>query len=250
MTVSPLVGMRIWVAFLTFINFSVVISLYSYSAHLASVLRKEGFFDESYSRPHWRDWVSIITAVIVFAIYAYSVWTRNKTTSLIQNRFLRAVLILIPTCLLLYVECSYLNDIIESYNSLDQRLKENFNDPEDYEFFRTNVFECPKEVPFCFLSLSSVFLGVITGSFILIEVIMSLFMRRAQPTNYGHGVSKDYVEAMTWCRKAAEQGHADGQFCIGQMFENGLGMTKDMAKALKWYKKAAKQEDHICIMFI
>ncbi|KAF9900416.1 hypothetical protein EC991_007350 [Linnemannia zychae] len=182
MAASPLVGMRIWVAFLTFINLSVVIGLYSYSAHLASVLRKEGMLDESYIRYNWHDYASIVTAVIVFAIYAYSVWTRNKTTSLIQNRFLRAVLILIPTCLLLYVECSYVNALIKAQKFRDQRLKERYSNPEDYEFFRTNVFECPKEVPFCFLSFSSIFLGIITGSFILIEVIMSLFMRRAQPT--------------------------------------------------------------------
>ena len=34
----------------------------------------------------------------------------------------------------------------------------------------------------------------------------------------------------------AEQGHADAQFSLGFMYENGLG-----AEALKWYRLAAEQ---------
>ena len=57
----------------------------------------------------------------------------------------------------------------------------------------------------------------------------------------GQGVTKDYAEALKWFRKAAEQGHANGQNNLGFMYEMGYGVTKDYAEALKWFRKAAEQ---------
>lgn len=55
----------------------------------------------------------------------------------------------------------------------------------------------------------------------------------------GYGVTKDYAEAVKWYRKAAEQGHADGQNNLGFMYDYGYGVTKDISQAKYWYKKAA-----------
>ena len=76
----------------------------------------------------------------------------------------------------------------------------------------------------------------------------------------GEGVPKDYVEAVKWYRKAAEQGDAYGQkqlvkwyrkaaeqgvaiaqVNLGWMYDNGEGVPKDSSEATKWYRKAAKQ---------
>ena len=57
----------------------------------------------------------------------------------------------------------------------------------------------------------------------------------------GEGVPKDEAEAVNWYRKAAEQGHARGQFNLGLMYANGRGVTKDEAEAVNWYRKAAEQ---------
>jgi TPR repeat protein len=41
---------------------------------------------------------------------------------------------------------------------------------------------------------------------------------------YGQGVSKDYAQAVSWYRKAAEAGNAGGMNNLGYMYFNGLGV--------------------------
>ena len=58
-----------------------------------------------------------------------------------------------------------------------------------------------------------------------------------------NGKKKDYVEAMKWYRKAAEQGDTGGQNNLGYMYEHGYGVSQDYNEAVKWYRKAAEQGD-------
>lgn len=58
---------------------------------------------------------------------------------------------------------------------------------------------------------------------------------------YGDGVTQDDSQAVYWYEKAAEQGHTDAQFELGEMYENGDGVTQDDEQAVYWYKKAAEQ---------
>ena len=46
---------------------------------------------------------------------------------------------------------------------------------------------------------------------------------------------------MKWYRKAAEQGLAEAQYNLGQVYTKGDGVAKDMIEAVKWYRKAAEQ---------
>ena len=55
------------------------------------------------------------------------------------------------------------------------------------------------------------------------------------------GIAKKAYEAVQWYRKAAEQGHKDAQFKLGQFLCEGKGTAKDEKEGLVWYKKAAKQ---------
>ena len=48
---------------------------------------------------------------------------------------------------------------------------------------------------------------------------------------------------MKWYRKAAEQGHADAQRCLGGCYEEGDGVEQNTTEAVKWYRKAAEQGD-------
>jgi len=57
----------------------------------------------------------------------------------------------------------------------------------------------------------------------------------------GEGVAKDYVKAAEWYTKAAEQGHAEAQNNLGYCYYNGEGIDKDYVKAAEWYTKAAEQ---------
>jgi hypothetical protein len=57
----------------------------------------------------------------------------------------------------------------------------------------------------------------------------------------GEGVAKDPVEAVTWYRKAAEQGHTDAQLNLGGCFNNGQGVAKDPVEAVRWFRAAANK---------
>jgi TPR repeat protein len=55
------------------------------------------------------------------------------------------------------------------------------------------------------------------------------------------GPPEDYDEALKWFRKAADQGHAEAQYSIGNMYFFGEGVPEDLAEAFKWYRMAAEQ---------
>ena len=53
----------------------------------------------------------------------------------------------------------------------------------------------------------------------------------------GDGVTQDYKQAVKWYRKAAEQGFAEAQYNLGEMY----AVNQDYKQALKWLTKAAEQ---------
>ena len=57
----------------------------------------------------------------------------------------------------------------------------------------------------------------------------------------GEGVPEDDAQAVSWYRKAAEQGFAEAQYNLGVMYVNGTGVPEDDAQAVSWYRKAAEQ---------
>lgn len=54
---------------------------------------------------------------------------------------------------------------------------------------------------------------------------------------------QDYSQAITWFRKAADQGFEAAQVNLGAMYANGEGTPQDYEQALFWYSKAAQQGD-------
>jgi TPR repeat protein len=63
----------------------------------------------------------------------------------------------------------------------------------------------------------------------------------------GIGVGKDEQQAVVWYGKSAAQGNAAAQFNLGVLFENGRGTKVDFAKANQWYRKASVQGDALAI---
>ncbi len=59
----------------------------------------------------------------------------------------------------------------------------------------------------------------------------------------GWGVSQDYKIALKWFRLSAEQGVSVSQFSLGVMYQNGQGVVQDDKQAVKWYRLAAEQGD-------
>jgi len=57
----------------------------------------------------------------------------------------------------------------------------------------------------------------------------------------GQGVAKDDTQAVSWFRKAAEQGYPNAQYNLGVRYQEGKGVPKDEAQAKEWFRKAAAQ---------
>lgn len=55
------------------------------------------------------------------------------------------------------------------------------------------------------------------------------------------GVKRDFVQAVKWYSKAAEQGDVNGQFRLGVMYDNGYGVKQNYKEAIRWYGKSAEQ---------
>lgn len=56
----------------------------------------------------------------------------------------------------------------------------------------------------------------------------------------GHGTPRDYNEAQRWMQRAAQQGMADAQFLLGVMLVEGLGATGDAEQGRVWLRRAAE----------
>ena len=55
----------------------------------------------------------------------------------------------------------------------------------------------------------------------------------------GEEVPQDYLEAVKWYHRAAEQGHAFAQNNLGVMYAKGAGVPQDYARAHMWFNIAA-----------
>lgn len=64
---------------------------------------------------------------------------------------------------------------------------------------------------------------------------------RGEDHFYGRGGKRDKALGVECYRKAAELGHAEAQFLLGNCYSLGDGVDKDMAEAMKWYQKACDQ---------
>jgi hypothetical protein len=53
--------------------------------------------------------------------------------------------------------------------------------------------------------------------------------------------NKQYVKAFACYKPLAEQGNAAAQYNLGYMYDNGHGVPRDDGQAISWYKKAADQ---------
>ena len=69
----------------------------------------------------------------------------------------------------------------------------------------------------------------------------------------GNGVPRDYAQAVSWYRKAADQGDTDAQYALGVSNYNGEGVSKDNKLAYFWwllssaqgFEKAIERRDYL-----
>ena len=57
----------------------------------------------------------------------------------------------------------------------------------------------------------------------------------------GRGVPQDDAQGVWWTRKAVEQGHANAQHNLGIAYGTGRGVPQDDAQAVSWFRQAAEQ---------
>jgi TPR repeat protein len=63
-------------------------------------------------------------------------------------------------------------------------------------------------------------------------------------------VSQDYVEAVKWYRKAAAQGDASSQCCLGICYFYGDGVAMDYTKAAEFFHMASEQGNKTAINWL
>jgi len=55
----------------------------------------------------------------------------------------------------------------------------------------------------------------------------------------GVGVPRNFTLALSWYKRAGNQGLADGQYMAGRFYGGGRGVKQDPARALYWFELAA-----------
>ena len=63
----------------------------------------------------------------------------------------------------------------------------------------------------------------------------------------GEVFPKDYIQALHWFGKAAEQGHAQAQTNIGAFYEHGYGVDRDYKEAYFWTLLATASGDQLAL---
>jgi len=61
----------------------------------------------------------------------------------------------------------------------------------------------------------------------------------------GRGTSQDYAQGLKWIQMAAEHGLVKAQVSLGYLYLNGRGVPKDYSRAVEWLTKAAEQGDAV-----
>lgn len=56
-----------------------------------------------------------------------------------------------------------------------------------------------------------------------------------------YAVDGNYIKAVEYFQKAAEQGHTEAQLNLGYCYDKGYGVAQNYTEAAKWYHKAAEQ---------
>jgi len=85
--------------------------------------------------------------------------------------------------------------------------------------------------------------GIVNGKLSYINDIKSALVLFALGVKYERGVDEpvDIALAASCYRKAAERGHSEAQFKLGEMYFLGRGVENDNVQAFRWYREAAKQ---------
>jgi TPR repeat protein len=60
---------------------------------------------------------------------------------------------------------------------------------------------------------------------------------------FGHGVTQNNRQALTYFRRAADTGDLEAQVNLARLYEAGIGLRQNYPAAAEWYRRAADQGD-------
>ncbi|KAK5827786.1 hypothetical protein F5H01DRAFT_332248 [Linnemannia elongata] len=180
MAITPLKGMRVWVAFITFVSLAVTVAFYSFiDFHVRKARRESNYVASMWEYFVWQDYVLIVTSALLFLIYLSSLFINRHVVS---SKLLRAFLILIPAAFFLYVHATNIAVNVRIQNDINA-FKDSHGLDSNNE--KSNWLVCgdPSESAFvfCYLDNSLLLLGIIAGFFVVVEVVMS-FVMSPQPS--------------------------------------------------------------------
>ncbi|KAF9546131.1 hypothetical protein EC957_010117 [Mortierella hygrophila] len=169
-------GLRLWMAFVTLFNLSIIIAWCAYLIPLnnkyADIAAKADHDTYNDFNPiqryeyYWGDYAIIIASVVLFPAYLYSIWGKKP---LVSNKYTRAFLMLLPALFLIGVQLRQVDVTLMFIKFVvDRPRKSGFN-----------PFSCANSDGSvnadCALIQSHIFVPIVTGFFTIIEVAVTLF---------------------------------------------------------------------------
>lgn len=65
----------------------------------------------------------------------------------------------------------------------------------------------------------------------------------------GQGFEKNYILALEWYTKSANQGNSDAQNYVGECYQDGLSVSQDYRGAIIWFQKAVYNNENASAQF-
>ncbi|KAG0284272.1 hypothetical protein BGZ97_008247, partial [Linnemannia gamsii] len=169
MAISIVRKVRAFVLFLTAVNLGLTIATY---IHIGSLISRTNSPPSGIFPLQPIHYLEITTATFLFFGYIYSLF--GNLVKL--NRIVRALLMSILAIALLVVEIMFMIDQIQDNKTPD----------EDGNVSGMNPFSCPQGTgDMCYVANANLFVAIITGLFVLVEVVVTLVVKeKKKETKY------------------------------------------------------------------
>ncbi|KAG0284987.1 hypothetical protein BGZ96_010709 [Linnemannia gamsii] len=165
-------GLRLWLTFVCLVNLVTIGTFYGW--YVGLVNEQQSSIGHPRYVYEWDNYGMIISSVLIFIAYLYSIWGKKTLTS---NKYARAVLMLIPGLILLGISLHQVRLQIKKAKFVnDHRVTDEGN---------FNPFSCAGYggdlTEMCVVIQCYIFVPIITGFFVIIEVFVTLFRGPLHP---------------------------------------------------------------------
>jgi hypothetical protein len=171
---SALFGLRVWMALITLVNLCIVISFYAWLVPFWNNRNQELELLSPFEYT-WQDFALLIASPILFLAYLYSIWGKPRL-----HKFLRATLMLLPALFMLGINLRAIQMQVKAVNMLNENRRAR---GPDWDIPPLRPFDCGDTLEAaCGIVQAYIFIPVIVGFFVIIEVFVTLFRGPLYPT--------------------------------------------------------------------